>query len=130
MFDCHYDLLTYIFMNKDNLEKVRRHFKKIFEGNITGGIFNLFYMSPREMKEELNIDTFLGQLNTMLYPDDRNVEFFFPYKAMNIVSYLLDHTFVETLDYQEDGVYMKAQCSIKIIEAYKEYLLEDFNEIN
>lgn len=56
MFDCHYDLLTYIFMNKDNLEKVRRHFKKIFEGNITGGIFNLFYMSPREMKEELNID--------------------------------------------------------------------------
>ena len=56
MFDCHYDLLTYIFMNKNNLEKVRRHFKKIFERNITGGIFNLFYMSPKEMKEELNID--------------------------------------------------------------------------
>ena len=56
MFDCHYDLLTYIYMNKNNLEKVKKYCKKIFKDNITGGIFNLFYMSPKEMKEELKIE--------------------------------------------------------------------------
>ena len=56
MFDLHYDLLTYIYMNRNNLEKVKKHCKKIFKENITGGIFNLFYMSPEEMKEELGID--------------------------------------------------------------------------
>ena len=55
MFDCHYDLLTYIYMNRNNLKEVKRYCKKIFDNNITGGIFNLFYMSPQEMKEELNI---------------------------------------------------------------------------
>ena len=56
MFDCHYDLLTYIYMNRNNLGKVKKHCKKIFKNNIKGGIFNLFYMSPREMKEELKIE--------------------------------------------------------------------------
>lgn len=55
MFDCHYDLLTYAYMNKCNLRKVKKHLKKIFKDNITGGIFNLFYMSYTEMEEELGI---------------------------------------------------------------------------
>lgn len=55
MFDCHYDLLTYVYMNKCNLRKVKKHLKKIFKDNITGGIFNLFYMSYTEMEEELGI---------------------------------------------------------------------------
>lgn len=56
MYDLHYDLLTYILMNKINLSKVKKHCEEIFKNNITGGIFNLFYMSQEEMKEELNID--------------------------------------------------------------------------
>lgn len=56
MLDCHYDLLTYIYMNKNNLKQVKKHLKKIFNNNITGGIFNLFYMSQEEMKEELKIE--------------------------------------------------------------------------
>lgn len=55
MFDCHYDLLTYVYINKNNLKEVKKHFRKIFRDNITGGIFNLFYMSPEEMEEELGI---------------------------------------------------------------------------
>ncbi len=55
MFDLHYDLLTYIYMNKYDLRKVKKHCNKIFNNNITGGIFNLFYMSPKEMQEELEI---------------------------------------------------------------------------
>lgn len=56
MFDFHYDLLTYIYINKNNLKKVKKHCKKIFNNNITGGIFNLFYMSKIEMKKELRIE--------------------------------------------------------------------------
>lgn len=55
MIDLHYDLLTYVYMNKNNLKEVKKHFKKIFKDNITGGIFNLFYMSYAEMEEELGI---------------------------------------------------------------------------
>lgn len=55
MKDCHYDLLTYIFMNRENLENVKKHCIDIFKNGITGGIFNLFYMSTREMQEELSI---------------------------------------------------------------------------
>lgn len=55
MFDCHYDLLTYIYMNRRNLRPVITHCRKIFFNNITGGIFNLFYMSEKEMYDELGV---------------------------------------------------------------------------
>lgn len=55
MYDCHYDLLTYIYINKDNLSEVKKHCKQIFNNNIKGGIFNLFYMSEEEMLDELEI---------------------------------------------------------------------------
>ena len=57
MKDCHYDLLTYIFINRDNLERVKEDCNKIFKSGIDGGIFNLFYMSIEEMQEELSIQT-------------------------------------------------------------------------
>lgn len=55
MFDCHYDLLAYIYMNRRNLRPVISHCRKIFNNNITGGIFNLFYMSKQEMYDELGV---------------------------------------------------------------------------
>lgn len=55
MFDCHYDLLTYIYMNRRNLRPVISYCRKIFNNNIIGGVFNLFYMSEKEMQEELGI---------------------------------------------------------------------------
>lgn len=62
MFDLHYDLLTQVYINKDNSEKMKNNFRKIYnEKNIIGGIFNLFYMSPNEMKDELNIN--LNEIN-------------------------------------------------------------------
>lgn len=57
MYDCHYDLLTYIYMNKNNLNEVKKHCNKIFDKNIKGGIFNLFYMSEDEMQAELGINS-------------------------------------------------------------------------
>lgn len=61
MYDCHYDLLTFIYMNKDSLKDVKKHCEAIFNVGIQGGIFNLFYMSPEEMKNELDIN--IDELN-------------------------------------------------------------------
>lgn len=56
MFDTHYDLLTYIYMKRKNLKFIKDYCKKVYcKSNITGGIFNLFYMSEQEMEEEINI---------------------------------------------------------------------------
>ena len=45
----------YIYMKRRNLRDVISRCNNIFSNNITGGIFNLFYMSKNEMKDELNI---------------------------------------------------------------------------
>lgn len=56
MIDCHYDLLTHILMKKENREYIKKYCDEVYnKENITGGIFNLFYMSKEEMKEEIGI---------------------------------------------------------------------------
>ena len=68
MFDLHYDLLTYIYMNKNNLKEVKKHIDKIFTNNITGGIFNLFYMSPiEEVKELINKNSLISSNIKYIY---------------------------------------------------------------
>lgn len=57
MFDCHCDLLTYIYTNRKNIGKIKRVCNTIYnKENINGAIFNLFFMSEQEMKEELKIE--------------------------------------------------------------------------
>ncbi len=61
MYDCHYDLFTYIYSNRNNIGEVKKYCNKIFKNNIKGGIFNLFYMSEKEMHDELGIEA--NQIN-------------------------------------------------------------------
>lgn len=115
MFDCHYDLLTYIYMNKNNLIKVRKHCNKIFKDNITGGIFNLFYMSPKEMKKELNINideiNIIENLKTVnMLINQRNI-------IPNNIKYIYG---IEGLDYLEkiediDKIYELGVRSVNIV---------------
>lgn len=57
MFDCHYDLLTHIYMKRNEIEYLKKYCQDVYnENNIKGGIFNLFYMTEKEMKDELNIN--------------------------------------------------------------------------
>lgn len=57
MFDSHYDLLTVVLMYKYKKEWLKEYFKQVFNNeNITGGIFNLFYMTYEEMKQELGME--------------------------------------------------------------------------
>jgi len=56
MFDCHYDLLMYIYLYKDDIDVPKKYCEKIFKkDNITGGIFNFYYTSLEEMEQNLKI---------------------------------------------------------------------------
>lgn len=100
MFDCHYDLLTYIYMNKDNLDEVKEHCKRIFKDNTRGGIFNLFYMSPKEMeeelgikKEEINIIQNLREVNKLIRENNiipNNVKYIYGIEGLDYLEKLED----------------------------------------
>ena len=55
MFDMHYDLLTLLYVLKDDKKYVNKVVKEI-NNNLKGLAANLFFMSKKEMKEELNIE--------------------------------------------------------------------------
>lgn len=100
MFDLHYDLLTYIYMNKNNLKEVEKHINKIFKNNITGGIFNLFYMSPKEMqdeleikKEEINIIENLKEVNKLINDNKlipKNIEYIYGIEGLDYLKKIED----------------------------------------
>lgn len=115
MFDCHYDLLTYIYMNRENLSKVKKHCNRIFKNSITGGIFNLFYMSPKEMKEELNIGSEQIDIIKNLEKVNRII------KKENIIPINIKHIYgIEGLDYLKsiediDKIYELGVRSVNIV---------------
>lgn len=68
MFDYHYDLLTEVYLNKNNLQFLKERYKQAYnKNNITGGIFNLFFMNEKEMEEELGIAKEEINLKKMLF---------------------------------------------------------------
>ena len=97
MFDCHYDLLTYILMKKNEPDFLKNYCSSVYnDNNITGGIFNLFYMSESEMKEELGfekeqIDVIQNLKEVKNYIDSANLFF-------NKINYIFG---IEGLDYLE-----------------------------
>lgn len=60
MYDTHYDLLTYLYVaDKENLTNYFKKLNYYFnEKNVEGVIANLYFMSPLEMKERLNLENF------------------------------------------------------------------------
>ncbi len=68
MFDYHYDLLTEVYLNRNNIQNLKQYYKKVYnKNNLTGGIFNLFFMSEQEMEEELGIQKQELNLKQMLF---------------------------------------------------------------
>ena len=87
-------------MNKNNLKKVKKHCEKIFKNNITGGIFNLFYMSPQEMKEEIkiqkeeiNIIENLKTVNKLIKENDlipKNIKYIYGIEGLDYLEKIKD----------------------------------------
>lgn len=96
MFDCHYDLLTFILMKKKEKNFLKDYCAKVYrKDNIIGGIFNLFYMTPKEMKEEIGIEKInvvQDFIEVKSYIDDSKL-------IPDNVQYILG---IEGLDYLED----------------------------
>lgn len=97
MIDCHYDLLTYILMKKNEKDQLREYCNKVYKAdNITGGVFNLFYMTKKEMKEEIGIEE--GQIN--LIENLRDVKHYI--ELNQIIPKGIKYIFgIEGLDYLE-----------------------------
>ena len=98
MFDCHYDLLTYILMKKEEKEFLKNYCKTIYhKNNITGGIFNLFYMSKQEMKNEIGIKE--NEINVV-----QNLKDVKQYIEQNkLISKEINYVFgIEGMDYLEN----------------------------
>ncbi len=115
MFDCHFDLLTYIYMNKNNLSKIKKKTKKVFKKNTLGGVFTLFYMLPQEMKEELGIEK--EEINIIENLKDVNKLI----KENNLIPNNIKYVYgIEGLDYLEkiediDEIYELGVRSVNIV---------------
>lgn len=116
MFDCHCDLLTYIYINRKNIEKVRKTINKIYnENNIKGGIFNLYFMNKQEMKEQLEIEE--NELNVIKMLQEVNSII----ENKNIIPKNIKYIYgIEGLDYLEkiedlDILYKLGVRSVNIV---------------
>ena len=98
MFDLHCDLLTYIYINRNNIEKIKKICNSIYnEKNINRAIFNLFFMSKQEMKEELDIEE--KEINVIEMLKQAN----YILKNNNIISNKVKYIYgIEGLDYLEN----------------------------
>lgn len=97
MFDCHYDLLTHILMKKNDTYFLKEYCRKVYTANnITGGIFNLFYMSTQEMKEEIGIEE--NQINVIENLKEAKEYIEFNHIIPDNIQYIFG---IEGLDYLE-----------------------------
>ena len=98
MFDYHYDLLTEVYLNRNNLQFLKQKYKIAYnKENITGGIFNLFFMSEKEMEEELGIKKEELNLKKMLFEVHKLI------KENDLISKDINYVYgIEGLDYLEN----------------------------
>lgn len=98
MFDYHYDLLTEVYLNRNNIQKLKEYYSKAYnKDNITGGIFNLFFMSEKEMEEELGIQKEELNLKKMLFTVHKIIE------ENKLIPDGINYVYgIEGLDYLED----------------------------
>jgi len=93
VFDTHYDLLTLAYMAQKEKININHLLKPLNQKNISGVIANLYFMSEKEMKEELK------------YPNNINVLDMFKQAKENLNSYNLNCKIlysIEGCDYIKD----------------------------
>lgn len=98
MFDYHYDLLTEVYLNKNNLEPLKEKYKIAYnKNNITGGIFNLFFMTEEQMEDELGIYRDELNLKKMLFEVHKII------KENDVIPDGINYVYgIEGLDYLEN----------------------------
>ena len=107
MYDMHYDLLTILYYNYKNnneyadINKLIDDCKKIYNNNIIGGIINLFFMSYREMYNEIGITK--EELLNIKEMFKKSVEYLDYLKNLKVIPSDLDFIYsIEGCDYLKD----------------------------
>lgn len=109
MYDMHYDLLTILYFNLKknnplaNINKLIDDCKKIYKnGNIKGGIINLYFESIEEMKEELGIEE--AELYDVVTMFKKSIEHLKDFQEEGIIPKDIDYIYsIEGCDFL-DGV--------------------------
>lgn len=78
------------------------------------------YMSA---KSPNGIDALLALIEGKLSGGYRDCELLIPYSRGDIASYLNDNAVVSATDYRDDGIYMKANVSVRDAGRYAQYLV-------
>lgn len=78
------------------------------------------YMSA---KSPNGIDALLTMIEGKLSGGYRDCELLIPYNRGDIASYLKDNAVVSVTDYRDDGIYMKANVSVRDAGRYAQYLV-------
>lgn len=78
------------------------------------------YMSA---KSPNGIDALLTMIEGKLSGGYRNCELLIPYNRGDIASYLKDNAVVSVTDYRDDGIYMKANVSVRDAGRYAQYFV-------
>lgn len=82
---------------------------------------NEIWLSAKKRTGILELSRMISQ---MIFTDFVQCEFLIPYTEGQIVSYLNEHGKVLQTDYHEEGTKMLVECSRKVTEQYKDYLLQ------
>lgn len=105
MYDMHYDLLTILYFNLikgnkfANKEKLLNDLANIYgNNNVIGGIINLYFMTPDEMQEEIDIS--LDEMKDLKKMFLKSIEYLNEMKKMQIIPKKTDFIYsIEGCDY-------------------------------
>lgn len=82
---------------------------------------NQIYMSA---VDGTGIEELAAMIQARVYAGHVECEFLIPYDKGNIVSYLCSNAMVLKQDYEEDGIYMKAECHRQDAERLRQFWLK------
>lgn len=106
MYDMHYDLLTILYFNMTpnnkyaNCKKMIHDLKQIYQNNICGGIINLYFMTPEEMIEELDIS--LEEMRDIKNMFIKSLDYLKDMQSSGFIPYTTDFIYgIEGCDYIE-----------------------------
>lgn len=104
MYDMHYDLLTILYYNlkknnkKANISKLINDLNNMYQGNIHGGIINLYFMSEKEMLDELGITK--EEIKDVLNMFKQSIKHLKEFQNYNIIPKNIDYIYgIEGCDY-------------------------------
>lgn len=73
--------------------------------------------------EAIGIRELAGMIQERLYGDYRECEFMLPYDQGKAASYLMEEAVVLNMEYQEQGIWLKARCHVQDAARYERFLI-------